>query len=48
MEEEKNLYSAVYDFYQRRNLDLVIVTINDNFESFLPNIIEQLSSQVSS
>ena len=32
-EEEKNLYSAVYDFYQRRNLDLVIVTINDNFES---------------
>ena len=32
-EEEKNLYSAVYDFYQRRNIDLVIVTINDNFES---------------
>ena len=32
-EEEKNLYSAVYDYTQRRNLDLVIVTINDNFES---------------
>jgi len=32
-EEEKNLYSEVYDYSQRRNLDLVIVTINDNFES---------------
>lgn len=32
-EEEKNLYSAVFDYTQRRNLDLVIVTINDNFES---------------
>lgn len=32
-EEEKNLYTAVYDYTQRRNLDLVIVTINDNFES---------------
>lgn len=32
-EEEKNLYSAVYEYSQRRNLDLVIVTINDNFES---------------
>ncbi len=32
-EEEKNLYSAVFDYSQRRNLDLVIVTINDNFET---------------
>ena len=38
----------IIDVGKKYSLKNKIHYINDNFESFLPNIIEQLSSQVSS